>query len=94
MLALTHSGVNPCNQGKSLTNGTYSPKGTGLAAAFALGAVLMLTNFTSLVLYLPALQDVNRARTGESAKAVAERIIKHAREDCVRKAIHTVLPID
>jgi hypothetical protein len=34
------------------------------------------------------------ALPGESAKAVAERIIKHAREDCVRKAIHTVLPID
>ena len=35
----------------------------------------MLTNFTSLVLYLPALQDVNRARTGESAKAVAVAVL-------------------
>jgi cytochrome c biogenesis protein CcdA len=54
---------------------THAPKGTGLTAAFALGAVLMLTNFTSLVLYLPALQDVNRARTSDSAKVVAVAVL-------------------
>jgi cytochrome c biogenesis protein CcdA len=54
---------------------THSPKGTGLAATFALGAVLMLTNFTSLVLYMPALQDVDRARASESAKVVAVAVL-------------------
>jgi hypothetical protein len=34
------------------------------------------------------------ALPGESGKAVAEGIIKHPREGCVRKAMHTVLPID
>jgi len=31
----------------------------------------MLTNLTSLVLYMPALQDADRARTGGSAMVVA-----------------------
>lgn len=34
------------------------------------------------------------ALPGESGKAEAGRIIKHPREDCDRKAIHTVLPIE
>jgi cytochrome c biogenesis protein CcdA len=54
---------------------TRAPKGTGLAAALALGAVLMLTNFTSLVLYLPALQDVHQARTADSTKAVVVAVL-------------------
>lgn len=54
---------------------TRAPKGTGLLAALALGVVLMLTNFTSLVLYLPALQDINRARTTDSSKAVVIAVL-------------------
>jgi len=54
---------------------TRAPKGTGLGAALALGAVLMLTNFTSLVLYLPALQDVHRARTTGGTKAAVVAVL-------------------
>ena len=54
---------------------TRAPKGTGLTAALALGAVLMLTNFTSLVLYLPALQDVHRAPTTGSTKALVVAVL-------------------
>jgi Sap, sulfolipid-1-addressing protein len=42
----------------------------GLAAAFVLGLVMMLTNFTSLMLYLPAMKDLARSGDPTSDKIV------------------------
>jgi threonine/homoserine/homoserine lactone efflux protein len=42
----------------------------GLAAAFVLGLVMMLTNFTSLMLYLPAMKDIARSGHPTSDKIV------------------------
>ncbi len=48
---------------------TRAPKGEGALAAFLLGAVMMLTNFTSLVLYIPAMKDVHRSPASDGTKA-------------------------
>jgi threonine/homoserine/homoserine lactone efflux protein len=42
----------------------------GLAAAFGLGLVMMLANFTSLILYLPAMKDIARSGDPTSDKIV------------------------
>lgn len=49
---------------------TRAPKGEGVLTAFVLGAVMMLTNFTSLVLYIPAMKDVHRSPASDGTKAV------------------------
>jgi threonine/homoserine/homoserine lactone efflux protein len=42
----------------------------GVATAFVLGIVMMLTNFTSIMLYLPAMKDVARSGDPTSDKVV------------------------
>jgi hypothetical protein len=46
----------------------------GLAAVFALGVVMMLTNFTSLMLYLPAMKDIARFPDPTSDKIVVTAV--------------------
>ena len=48
---------------------TRAPTGEGVFAAFLLGAVMMLTNFTSLVLYIPAMKDIHRSVVSDGTKA-------------------------
>ena len=49
---------------------TRAPRGEGVFAAFLLGGVMMLTNFTSLVLYIPAMKDIHRSPASDATKAV------------------------
>ncbi len=49
------------------------PTGASLARSFALGAALMAGNLTSLVLYLPALQDL--ARSGLATGPLAAMVL-------------------
>ncbi|MCP9834794.1 MULTISPECIES: GAP family protein [unclassified Cyanobium] len=53
--------------------GSPAPDGHTLARSFAMGAVLMAGNLTSLVLYLPALQDL--ARSGLAAVPLAGLVL-------------------
>ncbi len=50
-----------------------APAGASLTRAFAMGAALMAGNLTSLVLYLPALQDL--ARSGLAAGPLAAMVV-------------------
>ncbi|MEX2256899.1 MAG: GAP family protein [Acidimicrobiia bacterium] len=43
----------------------------GLARAYALGLVMMATNVTTIVLYIPAMRDIGRADVSTSDQAVA-----------------------
>lgn len=43
----------------------------GLASAYALGLVMMATNVTTIVLYIPAMRDIGRADVSTSDQAVA-----------------------
>lgn len=43
---------------------------TGLLAAFVTGIVVMLTNITSIVLYIPAMKDINHADVPASDQAI------------------------
>jgi threonine/homoserine/homoserine lactone efflux protein len=43
---------------------------TGLGAAFVTGLVMMATNVTSIVLYLPAMKEITKSQVSESDKAI------------------------
>jgi threonine/homoserine/homoserine lactone efflux protein len=43
----------------------------GLLATFGAGAALMVTNVTTIILYLPAMKDVAKADVSDGAKALA-----------------------
>jgi hypothetical protein len=47
---------------------THDP---GLISAFLLGVVIMTTNFSTILLYLPAMQAISAARVADSDKVVA-----------------------
>jgi threonine/homoserine/homoserine lactone efflux protein len=45
-------------------------RSVSLTAAFVTGIVMMLTNITSIVLYIPAMKDINHADVSTSDKAI------------------------
>ena len=47
---------------------THDP---GLISAFLLGVVIMITNFSTILLYLPAMRAISAARVADSDKVVA-----------------------
>jgi hypothetical protein len=51
---------------------TSDPKSdTGIAATYALGFGLMISNLSTIVLYLPAMHSVSESTAGNSAKVIA-----------------------
>lgn len=46
----------------------------GLVATFGLGAVLMLSNVTTIILYIPAMKEVTKADVSDATKAVATAV--------------------
>ena len=50
---------------------THDP---GLISAFLLGVVIMVTNFSTILLYLPAMRSISAARVADSDKVVAVTI--------------------
>ena len=47
----------------------------GLATAFALGIVMMVTNVSTIVLYIPAMRDIGRADVSEADKVLAVLVV-------------------
>jgi threonine/homoserine/homoserine lactone efflux protein len=50
-------------------------KHAGLAAAFLLGMAMMMANFSTILLYLPAMREISAARLGTADKAVVVVIV-------------------
>ena len=46
-------------------------KHAGLGAAFLLGMAMMMSNFSTILLYLPAMREISAARVDAAGKAVA-----------------------
>ena len=47
----------------------------GLATAYSLGIVMMLTNVSTIVLYIPAMRDIGRADVSQADKVVAVLVV-------------------
>jgi threonine/homoserine/homoserine lactone efflux protein len=50
-------------------------KHAGLAAAFLLGTAMMMANFSTILLYLPAMREISASRVGTTDKAVVVVIV-------------------
>lgn len=53
------------------TSGTDAQRSTGLVTAFVLGVAMMLSNFSTILLYLPAMHEISTSTVGFRDKVLA-----------------------
>ena len=61
-------GLDPAEQADDTPKDTRNP---GLVSAFLLGVAIMLTNFSTILLYLPAMRAISASRVADTDKVVA-----------------------